>query len=86
MSDYILKSSDPKLPGWRLRVSREEGDCEIEIAEEIVHPEQVDNPEARHMRRNARAILMLAEARWLRDALTDALGDSASGTRKRRRR
>jgi hypothetical protein len=62
----ILKSTDVKLPGWRLRVSYEiEADGEIEIAEEVVHPEQVENPDARHVRRNARMILVEHEARWL---------------------
>jgi len=65
----ILKSEDPKLPGWRLRVSAED-DIEIEIVEEMVHPEQVDNPEARHARRNAKMILVRHEAEWLRDTLT----------------
>lgn len=74
MSDEtrILKSADPKFPGWRLRVAWEDGG-EVEIAEEIVHPEKVDDPEARHVRRNGKMILVEHEARFLRDALTEWL-------------
>lgn len=74
MSDVtrILKSQDSKLAGWRLRVAWED-DGEIEIAEEIVHAEQVDNPDARHLRRNARSILTRHEAEWLLDQLSEWL-------------
>jgi hypothetical protein len=70
--DRIRKSADPKLPGWRLRVSAE---CtkEIEIIEETVHPEQVDNPEARHTTRRERILVVREEAMWLRDALNEWL-------------
>ena len=71
----ILKSTDPKLPGWRLRISWEEKH-EIEIVEEIVHAEKVDNPEARHTRRNAKIIASTDEIRWLRDTLNEWLGDA----------
>lgn len=70
--DRILPSTDEKLPGWRLRVSAEDGG-EIEIAEEVVHPEQVNNPIARHARRRAKMILDRREAAWLRDRLVEWL-------------
>lgn len=77
MADYIRKSDDPLLPGWRLRVSRDDdgGIPDITFAEEIVLPDQVDNPAARHRRRNMFTLLTLADAVWLRDALTAAIED-----------
>lgn len=66
--DRIRKSDDPKLPGWRLRVSAE-CEHELEIVEEIVHPEQADNPAARFTTRRERIILGRDEAEWLHDAL-----------------
>lgn len=65
----IRKSGDPMLPEWRLRVS---ADCahEIDVAEERVHPEQVDNPAARHSKGRDVVRMTRAEATWLRDALT----------------
>lgn len=65
----ILRSADPKLPEWRLRVS---ADCahEVDIVEEIVHPEQANNPNARHAKRREIIRAIRAEAVWLRDALT----------------
>lgn len=64
----IFKSQDPMLPEWRLRVS---ADCahEVDLAEEIVHPEQVENPNARHTRRREVIRVTRDEAVWLRDAL-----------------
>lgn len=70
----ILKSADEKLPDWRLRVS---APCahDVDIAEEFVHPEQIDNPIARHTKRRDRLCLMRPEAEWLRDALTAWLAE-----------
>jgi len=73
MADHIRKSTDPNLPGWRLRVSRETNDSEIDIIEEVVHPEQVDNPEARFVTKRERIRLSPDETRWLRNALDKEL-------------
>lgn len=72
MTDHILRSNDAKLPGWRLRISWEDDD-EILIAEEIVHPEQIDNPGARAKKRNATVILLVREAEWLHARLGEWL-------------
>lgn len=70
----IIKSTDPKLPEWRLRVSAE---CphEVDIAEELVHPEQIDNPKARHTKRRALVRATREEAIRIRDALTEWLAE-----------
>ncbi|HET9063727.1 MAG TPA: hypothetical protein VFO62_10600 [Candidatus Binatia bacterium] len=78
MTEYhrILKSTDEHNAGWRLRVSFDvEDPGEIEIAEEVVHPEQAENPDARHKRHNARMILVEHEVRWLHAQLGEWLAN-----------
>jgi hypothetical protein len=76
MADFhrIIKSTDPELPEWRVRVSAE---CAhgVDIVEECVLPEQVDNPRARRSRRRDIVRVTRAEAIRIRDALNEWLAE-----------
>ena len=61
--------------GWRLRVYRPEDDHNVNLYDEQTFPERVDNPNASHFKHQVRIIMTTDEQVWLRDALTELIGD-----------
>lgn len=65
------KRRTPTLAG------RARGLSAIDLVEEVVWPEQVDNPNSNHIRETLDALLLTAEdARWLHAALGEMLADT----------
>ena len=72
------KEDQFRAEGWRLRVFREARDPEdavsslTEICRERVHPEQILNPDARHIAESrSTGFLSPDEVRWIRDRLIE---------------
>ena len=63
--------------GWRLRVYRPEDDHNVNLYDEQTFPERVTNPNASHFKHQTRIIMTSDEQVWLRDALTELIGDWA---------
>jgi hypothetical protein len=66
-----------ELPGSRFRLERFEGESHCEIVDEVVLPEQVDNPNANHIRKTRDVLcLTLEHQRWLHEALGEMLAEA----------
>jgi hypothetical protein len=61
--------------GWRLRLEREEDAASAYLHEEQVFPERVHRADAKHFREQRSILLREDEQRWLRDALSEMLGE-----------
>jgi hypothetical protein len=67
--------ADPQDRGWRLRLHREDGESTAHVYEEQVFPERVHRPDVNHFRAQNEITLNASEQAWLRDALTEMLGE-----------
>ncbi len=77
---WIQPDPDPKSdPGWRLRFEWMCHDNAYFVEEQTL-PERVDNPNANRTICKAHIELTHANARWLRDALTEFLAEDAALT------
>lgn len=67
---------DAKPDGARLRLIRDDGEgiCEL-YDEQVTYPERVHNPNASNFKFQNHLALNEDEQRWLRDALTEMLGE-----------
>lgn len=67
-----LHACDPKQPGRRLRLEREDGEL-AQLVEETTLPERVMSPNAQRVERHEHLWLTAVEARWLYDSLGELL-------------
>lgn len=81
MADFVrIRAADApkgsKPDGARIRLIRDdgEGNCEL-YDEQVTYPERVHNPNAANFRFQDHIALNENEQRWLRDALTEMLGE-----------
>lgn len=76
MADFtrVRPSVDSHL-GWRLRVDKQEDEL-TEIYEERVLPEQVANPQARHVSEFKRINLTWEDVKWLHATLGELIKES----------
>lgn len=81
MADFIrIRAADvpkdAKPDGARLRLIRDDGEgiCEFYV-EQVTYPERVHNPNASNFKFQDHIALNENEQRWLRDALTEMLGE-----------
>jgi len=65
----IRPDSDPKSPGWRLRLERDPNDGMAKLSEERVLPEKVSDPNAQFTEPADCFWLRRDDAVWLREAL-----------------
>lgn len=72
--DHTAKTP-AKEKGWRLRILRLEGENNAVLYDEQTFPERVNNPNASHFKHQTRIMMTSAEQRWLRDTLTELLGE-----------
>lgn len=70
----IRPENDPKAPGWRFRLQRDEGDMAV-LASERVFPERVTDPEANLVEPADCFWMKRDDAEWLRDQLTEMLNE-----------
>jgi hypothetical protein len=67
--------ANPEDRGWRLRLEREDGLANAYLHEEQVFPERVQRADAQHFRDQRSILLRVDEQRWLRDGLSEMLGE-----------
>jgi len=64
-------------PGARFRLEREEDNKLIDLVDELVWPEQANNPESHHIRETFDALVLTTDdARWLHGALAELLAET----------